>query len=1604
MKNITLLLSLFFLFFSFSSKLYSQCQPNAEIAFPLGTTQFCEGAAVEVQNLTNQISCIDSMTIDWGDETPIITFTDFGNKFHAYDVSDSLACVSSIPVSYEIRLTAFGNNGLTSSATKDLFIFPKPVALFGIDSPLCSNSPPECFNNASCWDSLWTWTVLAPNGMVTGNYMEEEPCHTFVEVGQHQVTLVASNRCPVDNSLQSDTAFQIVQVIEEPTAVAEALDGVVDLTADTLVVCLGGGGLVNLDGTMSVNATSYSWDAVTSGSNYDWVVMPPSQQDPSIPDPGIQFLREGVFRIILTTNNECDRPSRDTLIFNVLDADAVVLDPFPDDCVSVDYSPGNDDLNANTVYQINGTIIPNGDFPVTLDTGTYIIEASLQNECGMQYKADTVVVFPPEMVSILAPSDTTICVGSDTLPIFYTNPGGNWQGDHLFFRGDSVFFIPEEVGPFQLTYRKGIGACQDEASITIEVEGIDVQASDYTVCSTSAPFQLQATPGGGIWSSIDCPACIQGDTFLVDQLLALGLNEVEVQYNVSSASDCSGATTILVSIEDPVAAFSVDSLSCEDISIVPDASGSVGQLTWEVDGQNIGAPPFNNLSTGPHTITLIAEAGNCDSIVSQDIYVTMLPSGVSFTAQPLEGCADLEVTLNNTTGSFDNEAYEWYLGDSLFSTAVQPGMITLPSGLSDTTYLIRLIASNSCDGEEAMQEITVFPQPRARFGPMKDEYCSGDVVQLANVSTGGPMNSWLWDYGNGVTSTDSIPLDMIYFADTIPEIYTITLTASNDCGTQSFSYELTIHPTDVRAFFNISQQPLCVGEEVCLTNLSTPGATILWDLGDGNTSTGTIICHRYSVPGTYTISLKAFGCGFDSILAEVNVLPLPEFEIGNLELECPGDSMQFFLSNAIDVDQHLWFFGDGDSSFLATPTHQYLQPGPYQVNFTGTSIAGCVQRDSVQINIPTAPTAGFSISTDSICQEQVVTFNDTSSADVVTRFWNFGNSSFSTDPNPSTSFNQAGNYTITLVVSNASGCKDTSQQVLFVYANPEPDFDFIINRQCTPAEITFANTSINAQSYQWDFGNGQTSIDSIPIIIYSQADTFTVQLRAFNGVCSEVTSKDLIIHPTPEPLLALSDKEGCAPFEISLGVAINQAGLDYQWQISNGVTLYDSLSIYQFDEPGDYEISLLVSSEFCQDSITDSVTIYQPVLIESEQIDNLCFGDTSGQINIDLVSGTAPFQYQWSNNSAVQDQELLVNGNYQLTITDLNGCTLLDTFEIESPPPIQVMVSDSAIATCAGDQDAYICLSIEGGIGQYEINWENGSDEICLEDIPAGEYGVQISDDNNCMVDLNFNAYENPPIELFDQVDQVSCFGFDDGRIRLDSITGGVSDFYNTLLLGVDSLENGRNFSNLEPGNYTLIIQDLEGCTLERTYQISEPDSTWLDIREDTIRLPLGESIFIDVRHNAGNPLFNWLPGDSLSCSDCESPLASPITTTWYSLLMDEEGCLSRDSVLILVDKNRNYYVPNIFTPNADGRNDLFRIRSRVQSIRRIVSFQIFDRWGEKVFQADDFRPQEENPDHAWDGKFRGKLLSPDVFTYWFVIEYEDDFQEKIKGTITLMR
>ena len=208
-------------------------------------------------------------------------------------------------------------------------------------------------------------------------------------------------------------------------------------------------------------------------------------------------------------------------------------------------------------------------------------------------------------------------------------------------------------------------------------------------------------------------------------------------------------------------------------------------------------------------------------------------------------------------------------------------------------------------------------------------------------------------------------------------------------------------------------------------------------------------------------------------------------------------------------------------------------------------------------------------------------------------------------------------------------------------------------------------------------------------------------------------------------------------------------------------------------------------------------------------------------------------------------------------------------------------------------------------------------------------------------------------------------------------------------------------------GEHIVTIEDLLGCTLEVELNIDQPSPILVEL-PSVIEVELGDSTSrLNPIISSSLPIdsFVWTPTDFLSDPTSQSPfLLTPLDDTEYTFtVIDANGCTASASVVVEIDKNRNVYIPNVFSPNGDGPNDEFRIFT-CTGVDQVNFVRIYDRWGELVFDRNDIAPDCIGGSVLWDGTFNGKPMNPGVFVYLVEVQFIDGLTLLYRGDITLLR
>lgn len=423
-----------------------------------------------------------------------------------------------------------------------------------------------------------------------------------------------------------------------------------------------------------------------------------------------------------------------------------------------------------------------------------------------------------------------------------------------------------------------------------------------------------------------------------------------------------------------------------------------------------------------------------------------------------------------------------------------------------------------------------------------------------------------------------------------------------------------------------------------------------------------------------------FSIGFASVIfAQV---PVAQFSVNQMTV-CAGFPLTFTdLSNygGAGVISTNWDFGEGGQSTDANPTYTYMNPGTYQVLLTVISTGGTdFELKLNYITVNANPTASFTTSGNGCTVPFDVTFTNTSTAGAgIIYNWDFGNTQTSTLQNPpAITYNAAGTYTVTLVVTNTiTGCTTTTTQDIVV-----SDYSAGINAPLSACEgetvaITDGST-VGVNSWAWDSGDGQLSNSQNPTFTYPSAGTYTISLSSQNTVsgCSDNVTQDITILPLPTPTFTATPTSGCAPLDVTF---TNTSGAGtFVWNFGNGATFNGANPPVQtYASDGSYTVSLeMTAANGCvaTTTINNMITVSPPVASFAADVLNGCaplavqFSDqslASNPVDDPIVSWIWDFGDGGPTfNGQTPPAHVYGIGTYDvsLTITTQNGCTVTTT-------------------------------------------------------------------------------------------------------------------------------------------------------------------------------------------------------------------------------------------------------------------------------------------------------------------------------------------------------
>jgi len=581
-----------------------------------------------------------------------------------------------------------------------------------------------------------------------------------------------------------------------------------------------------------------------------------------------------------------------------------------------------------------------------------------------------------------------------------------------------------------------------------------------------------------------------------------------------------------------------------------------------------------------------------------------------------------------------------------------------------------------------------FAQPRAVFNATPNKGCSPATIQFNNQSTGSSL-TYLWDFGNGNTSTIKNP-QAIYYAS---GFYTIKLIVTDakgliDSSIRTNYIEIFKNPI---ADFSASAVSGCIPFNPGLIDQSVRGSAMItdwvWDYNDGAVISGKSPSHAYTQPGTYDISLlvkDANGCQEKTLKTKyITVKDAPQvLFIADKLLHCNLPATVNFSNKSIGLkstDTYYWDFGDGTGSNNKDAQRTYTSFDDFDVSLTVTSANGCVtQAKNSDFIVISNLKPAFTYAPAQICENGIVDFVNTTTPKGFSYLcsWDFGDGKTGTGKTPQHQYKSKGKYSVTLTVSLTDGsCKQSSTITNAIEAVAKPVAKFTVSDSAlcrTGLSDTLIDISTGGVSSYWFLNDVYVSSGKGIILNIRKNFYNKVMLIAGNGQCYDtIIDENAIYVDTLIADMWVEPNSGCVPLPVKFSDASTSRFpiLSRIWDLGDGSYQTDKIFDYQYLSPGRYQITLDVSTGIgCSATIKDTVIVgskTQPSF--SYPLTTKCNLDTIRIINAKHGKGVVD-KWSWyigdnwvSEGKILKYKVKLFRGTYDIKlVTAYNGC--YDTF------------------------------------------------------------------------------------------------------------------------------------------------------------------------------------------------------------------------------------------------------------------------------------------------------------------------------------------------------
>jgi len=1207
----------------------------------------------------------------------------------------------------------------------------------------------------------------------------------------------------------------------------------------THVTCFG-----DADGAIDINASGSLFPPIT----YEW------SNGETTDD--ISGLGPGTYTVTATDQAGCTAIDSAT----VLEPSAITIDSGThtditcngddDGTITISASGGTGSLEYDIGAGTQGT----GDF-TGLSPATYTITITDTNGCT---KDSSITITEPAAIVIDSVGHTDIsCYGeTDGEIIIYASGGAGsleYNIDGGIFSSDSSFTGLDD-DTFDFTIQDGNGCTKDTTiTITEPAEIVLSTDNDSSHCLQADGLAMVIVESGGVGELTylwDDPASQTNDT-------ASGLTAGTYTVTVTDENGCTAVATTIIS-DMGAASLSFTDITHNDCygdtsgqaTVVPSGGSSPYDYNWSSAGQT--TETAYNLAADTYYVTVTDDDGciTTDSItITEPTQITV--DSLDITDVGCSGDSDGEITIYTSGGT---GVHQYAINSGTFS-----GTNTF-TGLSAGTDTITIQDENGCTRDTI---ITIGESSPVIIDSAShtDLQCYGDTDGTIDVYASGGTPPLNYNIGAGDIPTGS-------FTDLSANTYTITITDSHGCTSDT---SITVTQPEQIVLDAVTDSSHCNQSDgsatVSVVSGGTPDFTYLWNTGQDTSAVDTLASGNYIVTVT-----DANGCS-DSISFTIYDIGAGTVSFTDVvHNQCFGDT----TGQAIAVitggqEPYIYLWSDSQTDSLATD----LAAGTYYVTITDGD--GCDAISSVEITEPSAIAIDSAGITNAGCSGEsngeIIIY---ASGGTGALEYSLNGGTFS----PVNTFSGLAAGADTITIQDENGCtKDTiitisESSAITITSGSHTDLN-CYNDNSGTIDITADG---GTPPLNYNIGSGDQLTGSFTGL---SANTYTVTITDDYGCTKDTT----ITVTEPEQIILSVDTTSshCTQNDGAATVSVVSGGtpdFTYLWPDGQDTSTVDTLY------SGSYVVTV-TDANGCSDSISFAISDMDAgTLSFSNIVHNDCYGDTLGQVTVEISGGIPDYIYHWSDGQTDSTAVNLPAGTYSVSVTDADGCLAISSVDITEPPAI-IIDSTDITGNCSGEDTGEIIVYASGGTGTLLYSIDGGAyvADSVFSDLTTGLHTISIIDDNLCTLDTSFSTSESPAITIDSGTHtDVTCYGDSTGTISVTA-SGGEG----ALQYTIDGLiyQPDGDFSGLAASGYTVTITDDNGCTTDTSITITQPEQIVLDVDTTSSHCNQSDGAATVSVVSGGTPGFTyaWSTGQDTSTVDTLSSGTYTVTVT------DANGC-----------------------------------------------------------------------------------------------------------------